>query len=130
MFRDRFKSEPILNYDYLYKCIKYVHMNPVKARICKNQADYLFSSYRGYINKDFLDDNLYREIFQNESNWEYVINNEINFNNNFLDEKFSLEDAKKWLEVFSNNAKNNYPQKDFERKMIVGLHRECKNIYK
>lgn len=31
VFRDRFKSQPITSIKYLYQCINYIHLNPVKA---------------------------------------------------------------------------------------------------
>lgn len=48
VFRDRFKSEPIINKKYLVRCIKYIHQNPVKAKMVKNEKDYLYSSYQFY----------------------------------------------------------------------------------
>ena len=51
VFRNRFESKEIYNQDYLTKCIKYVHMNPVKAGITKTEGEYKYSSYNDYINK-------------------------------------------------------------------------------
>lgn len=50
VFRDRFKSEQILSKEYLYNCINYIHKNPVKAGICKNEEDYPFSSIKSFNN--------------------------------------------------------------------------------
>ena len=50
VFRDRFVSEPIDSKRYLIQCIKYIHMNPVKAKIVKEKEDYKFSSYKFYCN--------------------------------------------------------------------------------
>lgn len=50
VFRNRFNSKPIYNKEYLLKCIKYIHMNPVKAGISKKEEDYNFSSYKEYLN--------------------------------------------------------------------------------
>lgn len=46
VYRDRFLSEPITSHRYLVQCIKYIHFNPVKAKIVKRCEDYKFSSYR------------------------------------------------------------------------------------
>lgn len=54
VFRNRFSSKPIYNQEYLLKCIKYIHMNPVKAEICQNEGDYNFSSYKEYLNSDII----------------------------------------------------------------------------
>lgn len=51
VFRDRFVSEPINTKRYLLNCIAYIHNNPVKANIVSNLNDYLYSSYKDYINK-------------------------------------------------------------------------------
>lgn len=48
VFRNRYKSEPILTYSHLISCIAYIHNNPVKAKICDKAEDYRHSSYRDY----------------------------------------------------------------------------------
>lgn len=50
LFRNKYQSEPIYNTQYLINCIKYIHMNPVKAKIVKNCNEYPYSSYSDYIN--------------------------------------------------------------------------------
>ena len=35
IFRNRYKAEPIYDKKYLINCIKYIHNNPVKAKIVK-----------------------------------------------------------------------------------------------
>ena len=76
VFRNRFKSVPILDKEQMYKCIKYIHMNPVKASIVKKENDYKFSSYNDYINKG---------RFVNEEILEFV-----------------LESSKSYIEKFNN----------------------------
>lgn len=51
VFKGRFLSEPIDNQRYFYKCINYIHQNPVKARIVSRKEDYAYSSCQDYINK-------------------------------------------------------------------------------
>lgn len=46
VFRDRYKSQQIMDVKYLYNCIQYIHNNPVKADICKRQEDYDYSSFK------------------------------------------------------------------------------------
>ena len=48
VFRGRFKSKVILSEKSLYQCIKYIHMNPVKANIVKKEEEYEFSSYKDF----------------------------------------------------------------------------------
>ena len=51
LWRERFKSLPIENEDYLTSCGIYVEYNPVRAGICADPADYPYSSYRAYLFK-------------------------------------------------------------------------------
>jgi len=51
VFRDRFKLEYILNEEYLYACIDYIHMNPVKANLVNKEDEYKFSSYNEFWGK-------------------------------------------------------------------------------
>ena len=52
VFRNRFSSKPIYDQEYLFKCIKYIHMNPVKAGLCEKEEDYNFSSYKDYFSQN------------------------------------------------------------------------------
>lgn len=52
VFRDRFKSEPIYNEKYLIRCIRYIHNNPVKAKIVKSPGEYKYSTYNNYLMGD------------------------------------------------------------------------------
>jgi len=48
LFQDRFKQNIIEDDDYMKNLIAYVHMNPVKAGICKFPKEYKWSSYLEY----------------------------------------------------------------------------------
>lgn len=58
LFQDRFRSEPVEDDTYLLMALRYIHRNPVKARICEKPEDYSDSSYRDYLrgNVDTLTD--------------------------------------------------------------------------
>jgi REP element-mobilizing transposase RayT len=56
VFRDRFLSQPIYNQKYLYKCVAYIHMNPVKAQIVSEPGNYPYSSYSDFIAKNGIVD--------------------------------------------------------------------------
>ena len=60
VFQDRFKSEPIETEKYLLQVVRYVHNNPVKAKIVKEVGDYKWSSYKNYLNKESV--NKYRQM--------------------------------------------------------------------
>ena len=51
LFQDRFKSEPVDDEAYFLSCIRYIHQNPVKAKIGAINK-YLYSSYNAYICDD------------------------------------------------------------------------------
>lgn len=51
VFKGRFLSESIDNQRYFYKCINYIHQNPVKAKIVSRKEEYAYSSCKDYINK-------------------------------------------------------------------------------
>ena len=69
VFRNRFSSKIIYNQEYLLKCIKYIHMNPVKAGITKNEEDYDYSSYKKYINNEIKDSNNIKLVFKSKENY-------------------------------------------------------------
>lgn len=48
VFQDRFKSECVECRKYFWNCFRYIHMNPVNARLVKNPLDYQFSSLKEY----------------------------------------------------------------------------------
>ena len=96
VYRDRFKSKELYNQDYLTKCIKYVHMNPVKAGIVKEERDYKYSTYNDYINKTgIITEEILQEIFNSKYNYlkEFL---QIEYNESLFDEvekeKISIEE--------------------------------------
>ena len=53
VFRNRFKSQEILNQGQLYTCLRYIHNNPVKAEITKTMKEYKYSSYNEFLSGKF-----------------------------------------------------------------------------
>jgi REP element-mobilizing transposase RayT len=51
LFQDRFKSEPIEDDEYFLTALRYIHQNPVKAKITDRVDSYRWSSFGEYINK-------------------------------------------------------------------------------
>ncbi len=62
VWQDSFWEQTIYTKRFLTQKLNYIHMNPVRAGICKAPQDYLYSSYRNY----FLHDNQLIEI---DSEW-------------------------------------------------------------
>ena len=56
LFQDRYKSEPVEDDGYFLTVLRYIHQNPVKARICKKAEEYAYSSIREYMTLLFLVD--------------------------------------------------------------------------
>ncbi|MBQ9314150.1 MAG: hypothetical protein IJ220_03995 [Clostridia bacterium] len=89
VFRERFRSESIFTKSHLINCIKYIHNNPVKAKICTNASKYCYSSYNSFskIDKkiidicDLTDDNI-NEIIKSEK----VVTR-------FIDDEYSKRDV-------------------------------------
>jgi len=51
LFRGRYKAILIESDSYLLQVSRYIHLNPIEARLCKNPYDYIWSSYRSYVNE-------------------------------------------------------------------------------
>lgn len=52
VFQDRFKSEVINSEDHLLRVMRYIHNNPVKAKIVTNILSYKWSSYGNYLGRE------------------------------------------------------------------------------
>lgn len=66
VFRDRYKSQYIYDEEYLYKCIKYIHMNPVKAHMVEEENKYKYSSYNDFkYKRNFVNDDIINMVFHN-----------------------------------------------------------------
>jgi len=48
LFQDRFRSEAIENDRYFFAVLRYIHQNPIKAGLCEDVSDYIYSSYGDY----------------------------------------------------------------------------------
>ena len=97
VFRDRYVSEPITSKRYFIQCIKYIHMNPVKAKIVSSMEEYQFSSYRFYLKK-YQHYNKEREILSYQDYQEICCKKEV-------EEKFFDIDIEKNDEVIYNAIK-------------------------
>ena len=56
LFQDRFRSEAVEDDAYFLTVVRYIHLNPVKAGLCDDPADYRYSSCNGYLDKGRLAD--------------------------------------------------------------------------
>lgn len=51
LFRGRYKAIAIEGDDYILQVLRYIHQNPLKAKLVKKMDDYPWSSHHGYISK-------------------------------------------------------------------------------
>lgn len=111
VFRDRYKTQYIYDKEYLKKCIKYIHMNPVKAKIVKLENEYKYSSYNDFINKrNFVDNEVIELVF-----------NDINYMNLFKkikDADIEIMDVDRDEENFEVAIKEYLQTKDIDIKQI------------
>ena len=59
LFQDRFKSEPVDSERYFFTVVRYIHQNPVKAKMCKRVEEYIYSSYLEYLSASTIVDTEY-----------------------------------------------------------------------
>ena len=50
LFQGRYKSKLIPNNDYLLHLSRYIHLNPVKAKLVSKPENWKYSSYNDYVN--------------------------------------------------------------------------------
>ncbi len=66
LFEGRAKSVLVDNSSYVYALVRYIHLNPVVARLVQDPADWQFSNYQQWIgvrNDELLFDHNFRDSF-------------------------------------------------------------------
>lgn len=67
VFRNRYNSEEIKDEKHIKSCIVYIHKNPIKAKIVKDESEYNFSSYNEYMTEvDLISKDMIKIIFGTE----------------------------------------------------------------
>lgn len=59
LFQERFKSEAVESDSYFLTVLRYIHQNPIKAKIVDDVADYKWGSYSEYMGKGQIVDKEY-----------------------------------------------------------------------
>lgn len=121
VFRDRYKSQIIYSEKQLYACINYIHNNPVKAKICNNQSDYKYSSFKEYNANMFFKGGYFEDIVdieEKEKNITFLEDEEQkdveikNYINSFLEQNNldinNLKKNRKQLEILVITLKDEY----------------------
>lgn len=88
VFRDRFYSQEILSKKQLYNCLKYIHNNPVKAKICEKPENYEYSSYNEFMKSDLrmiIDTQSINLLFETNKNFKEQF---VNIHNSLQEDEF------------------------------------------
>lgn len=110
LFQDRFKSIPVEENTYLLECIRYIHQNPVKAKI-SSIDQYLWSSYNEYIKKSYIvEPNFILKLFSEDrkeaiikyTEYMNIISKESDLKNIGIEDKISDEEAIEFIDSFLN----------------------------
>ena len=137
LFRNRYKTEPIYDRKYLINCIKYIHNNPVKAKMVEKCEDYEYSSYNEYINNmEITKSKILNEIFGENCDYAKLFNQ--SFDKKFMDiEDYNIEMRKEYIAEgirefvfkFSYTVVDILSNREVFKKLIAFLNKECKFKY-
>ena len=78
LFQGRYKAILIDAENYLLELVRYVHMNPVRAKMVDSPEDYFWSSHRAYLrleNLQWLTKDFVLNLFNNLEDYKYFISN-------------------------------------------------------
>ncbi|MBQ9297660.1 MAG: transposase [Clostridia bacterium] len=114
VFRNRYQIEPIYNLKYLINCIKYIHNNPVKAKMVLKCEDYEYSTYKDYANNVGVSrSEIMKKIFGKKCNYLELFNESPN--NRFMDiEEYSSEQKKQYILEAIYEFRKRYCKSTFE----------------
>lgn len=108
LFQDRFKSIPVEEEKYLLECVRYIHQNPVKAKISLIDK-YNWSSYKEYISKfEIINTDYILNLFDTNrkiaiSKYKIYMNvfgETSDIRNIILDDKMNDEEAIEYIEKY------------------------------
>ncbi len=137
LFRNRYQTEPIYNMEYLINCIKYIHNNPVKAKMVQKCEDYRYSSYSDYINNIGMSQNKilkeifgekcnYREIFESTYEKRYM---DINDGNLDVVGEYINEGIKEFKHIYNIGLVEIFANRECLKKLIRFLKEKCNVKY-
>ena len=120
VFRNRYKSQPILSEKQLLNCIRYIFNNPVRAKIVLDSEEYVYSNFQEFKKKDNILDEIYKKI-NYSIKFPKINNEELILESDFLD---TSEDK----EIFIKQLINNYEK---EHNLTICRNRkDMENIVK
>jgi REP element-mobilizing transposase RayT len=106
LFKGRFKSILVDGDSYLLQLLRYIHRNPLRAKLVKNLDDFEWSSHQGYMSKSKDWDWLYKEfmlsIFSNNKKNHLIVYYEY-MGQEDKKEALKILDGKKWPSFFGSD---------------------------
>ena len=132
LFRNRYQTEPIYDINYLINCIKYIHDNPVKAKMVSKCEDYKYSSYKDYIyNKGVTKTKIMIDTFGKRCDYLQLF--ERSFNKRFMDISDENSSSKEYIlegirEYRKKNSKKTYEilsNRNLFKELILFLNEIC-----
>jgi REP element-mobilizing transposase RayT len=114
LFRGRYKAIVVDGNNYLLQVSRYIHLNPIVAKIVNQPQQYIWSSYRDYINKNkksgwLVTDEILSMTNPNKKNFSYK---------NFVMKGLDAETEKFYAK---NNTSSVYGNKIFKEKLLKML---------
>ena len=127
LFQNRYKSEVVENEAYLLTVIRYIHQNPIKAKMVDKNEEYSWSSYNEYIDGYNgkcvkVDTDIIRSYFKDKESYEKYMN-EVN-NDKCLEYMGKIKYSDKQLKA---ELKKKYPIEEIEK---MTKEKRNKLIYK
>lgn len=122
VFRDRFRSQDILDQRQLYNCLRYIHNNPVKAGMVKNISEYQYSSYNEFLKeKDIITDESIKILFGNNKDYKIqfkLIHNNCEDEDDFIDENEKVQDISCFIREFEKNYNRKIEELSQDRDLL------------
>ena len=116
VFRNRYKSQPILSEKQLLNCIRYIFNNPVRAKIVLSPEQYIYSNFKDFQVSQISEislDKIYKDI-NNSIDFPNAKNEKIITEAEFID---TFEDT----EIFIKELIKNYEK---ENDLMIGKNTE------
>ena len=131
LFQNRYLSEPVETDAYLLTVLRYIHQNPVKAKITSIPLDYYWSSYNHYIsayqNKiSYVDTDMIKAYFKDQETYERFMNTQnidecLEYNHNL---KITDSQLKALLEKEINSNEINEKSRAESNKIIKDVYKQ------
>lgn len=130
VFRNRYVSEAISDIKHLKSCIKYIHMNPVKAKIVTSCSQYKYSTYNDYIMGKGVTENKFLEDIFGKQDYSKIFS-EADDNMVFYDiERNNYELIENILEIYMNQNKMSLNEIIANKRILKEIINILKSKYK